>query len=143
MTHLDHNPTSHSGSGVIEVMVPTLEETFGNQSSNHRSGIAAAGLTDNARRKVADAAGTDAADAAFTSSATEASNLDLAGLRASLGTHGKHIKFPYGCSGTHAVAPRPSSRPTPFIWSQGPSIPFRPIIISRLSMREILARESI
>ena len=143
MTYLDHNATSHNGSGVIEVMVPTLEETFGNQSSNHRSGIADTGLAENARRKVADAAGTDAADAAFTSGATEASSLDLAGLRASLGTHGKHVKFPYGCSGTHAVATRPSSRPTPSIWSQEPSIPFHPIIISRLSMREVLTRESI
>ena len=142
MTHLDYT-TSHSGSGILEVMMPTLEETFGNTSSDHRSGMAAAGLAENTRRKVADTVGMDTADAAFTSWATEANNLKPAGLRASLGTHGKQVKFPYGCSGTHAVAPRPSSRPTPSIWSQGPSVPFRPIIISRLSMREVLARESI
>ena len=143
MTHLDHNATSHSGSGVLEVMMPTLEETFGNPSSNRRSGMAAAELTENARRKVADAVGTDATDVAFTSGATETSNLELAGLRASLGTHGKHVKFPYGCGGIHVVAPRPGSRSTPSIGGRGPSVPFRPIITSRLPMWEILARESI
>ena len=63
--------------------------------------MAAAGLAENTRRKVADAVGMDAADVAFTSGATEASNLELAGPRASLGTHGKQVKFPYGRGGTH------------------------------------------
>ena len=142
MTHLDHNATSYSGSGVLEVMMPTLEETFGNPSSNRRSGMAAAGLTENACRKVTDAAGMDAADVAFTSEATEASNLALAGLRVGLGTHGKQVKFPYCCGDTHIVVPLPCSSSAPSIGGLGPSVPFRPIIISRLSMREVLARES-
>ena len=142
MTHLDHNATSHSGSGVLEVMTPTLEETFGNPSSNRRSGMAAAGLAENACRKVADAIGMDAADAAFTSGATEANNLEMAGLRAGLGTRGKQVKFPYGCGGIHVVAPRSGSSSTPSIRDWGPSVPFRPIITSRLPMWEILALES-
>ena len=135
MTHLDHDATSHSGSGVLEAMMPTLEETFGNPSGNRRSGMADAGQAENARRKVA--------DAASTSGATEASNLELAGLRAGLGTRGKQVKFQHGCGDTHTVVPLPCSRSAPSIGNRRPSVPFRPIITSRLPIREVLARESI
>ena len=123
--------------------MPTLEETFGNPSSNRRSGMADAGLAENACSKVADAAGMDVAYAASTSGATEASNLELAGLRAGLGTHGKQVKFPHGCGDTHIVVPLPCSRSAPSIGDRRPSVPFRPIIASRLPMREVLARVSI
>ena len=143
MTHLDHNATSHSGSGVLEVMMPTIEEAFGNPSGNRRSGMAAAGQAENARRKVADAVGMDAADAASTSGATETGNQELAGLRTGLGTRGEQVKFPYGRGGIHVVAPRPDSRYAPSIGGRRPSVPFHPIITSRLPMREVLALESI
>ena len=123
--------------------MPTLKETFGNPSSNRRSGMTAAGLAEKARRKVADAVGMDAADMVFTSGATEASNLELAGLKASLGTHGKQVKFLYGCGDTHIVVPLPCSSSAPSVVSRRPSVPPRPIIASRLPMWEILARESI
>ena len=143
MAYLDHNATSHSGSGVLEVMMPILEETFGNPSSNHRSGMAATGLAENACRKVADSVGMDATDVAFTSGETEANNLELAGLRASLGTHDNQVKFPYGCGDTHIAVPLPCSSSAPSIGGRGPSVPFRPIITSRLPMWEVLALESI
>ena len=143
MTHLDHDATSHSGSGVLEAMMPTLEETFGNPSGNRRSGMADAGQAENARRKVADAVGMDATDAASTSVATETGNLELAGLRAGLGTRGKQVKFQHGCGDTHTVVPLPCSRSAPSIGNRRPSVPFRPIITSRLPIREVLARESI
>ena len=123
--------------------MPTLEETFGNPSSNRRSGMTASGLAENTRRKVADAVGMDAAYVLFTSGATETSNLELAGLKASLGTYGKQVKFPYGCDDTHIVAPLPRSSSAPSIGGRRPSVPHRPIITSRLPMREVLARESI
>ena len=122
--------------------MPTLEETFGNPSSNRRSGMTAAGLAENTRRKVANSVGMDAADVVFASGATEASNLELAGLKASLGTHGKQVKFPYGCGDTHIVVPLPCSSSAPSIGNRRPSVPPRPIITSRFPMWEVLARES-
>ena len=122
--------------------MPTLEETFCNPSGNRRSGMADAGLAENASRKVADAVGMDAADAASTSGATETGNQELAGLRAGLGTRGKQVKFPHGCGDTHIVVPLPR-RYAPSVVRWQPSVLFCPIIASRLPMREVLALESI
>ena len=85
MVYLDYNATTPVDRRVLEIMMPALEGTFGNPSSNHRSGMAATGLVEDARRQVAGAVGMGAADVIFTSGATEANNLALAGLRAGFG----------------------------------------------------------
>ena len=62
-------------------MLPVFSETFGNPSSvQHGTGRQAEGIVDEARKKVADAAGMRASDVIFTSGATEANNLAITGL---------------------------------------------------------------
>lgn len=66
-------------------MTPLFAEGFGNPSSGHASGRAAAEVVEEARRKVAGAIGMGASDVIFTSGATEANNLALKGLQRGLG----------------------------------------------------------
>ena len=85
MVYLDYNATTPVDRRVVDAMVPSFEEAFANPSSTHRSGAMATRLVDDARRKVAGALDSRTADVVFTSGATEANNLALAGLRAGLG----------------------------------------------------------
>lgn len=85
MAYLDYNAATPVDGRVLEVMMPLFAERFGNPSSGHESGRAAAQAVEEARRKVADAMGMGASDVVFTSGATEANNLALAGLRSGLG----------------------------------------------------------
>lgn len=85
MAYLDYNATTPVDDRVLGVMVPLFAEHFGNPSSSHGSGRAAAEVVEEARGKVASAVGMGASDVVFTSGATEANNLALAGLRRGLG----------------------------------------------------------
>ena len=85
MAYLDYNSTTPVDDRVLKVMAPLFTEWFGNPSSNHDSGRAAAQVVKEARRKVADAVAMGASDVIFTSGATEANNLALAGLQRGLG----------------------------------------------------------
>ena len=60
-------------------------DSFGNPSSNHRTGLAASNLVKESRKHVAAAVGMSAQDVIFTSGATEANNLALLGLRRGVG----------------------------------------------------------
>lgn len=85
MTYLDYNATTPVDERVLGVMMPLFAKGFGNPSSGHASGRAAAEVVEEARRKVAGAVGMGASDVIFTSGATEANNLALAGLQRGLG----------------------------------------------------------
>lgn len=85
MAYLDYNATTPVDERVLGVMMPLFAEGFGNPSSSHVSGRAAAEVVEEARRKVAGAVGMGASDVIFTSGATEANNLALAGLQRGLG----------------------------------------------------------
>ena len=79
--YLDYNSTTPVDRRVLDVMLPVFSETFGNPSSvQHSTGRQAEGIVDEARKKVADAAGMRASDVIFTSGATEANNLAITGL---------------------------------------------------------------
>lgn len=84
LAYLDYNATTPVDERVLGVMVPLFAEGFGNPSSSHASGRAAAEVVEEARRSVAGAVGMGASDVIFTSGATEANNLALSGLRAGL-----------------------------------------------------------
>ena len=76
--YLDWNATTPLRDEARAAMVAAMD-LVGNPSSVHAEGRAAMGLIQKARRQVAAAFGADGADVVFTSSATEAAALALAG----------------------------------------------------------------
>lgn len=80
MRYLDNAATSPVRREVLEAMLPYLTRHFGNPSSHHTVGeAAAAGLAD-ARARVARVLGMRAGDIVFTSGGTEANNLAVKGI---------------------------------------------------------------
>jgi cysteine desulfurase len=80
MLYLDHAATSPVRPEVLAAMLPFLTERFGNPSSHHTVGEAAAHALDDARRRVAAVLGMRPGDIVFTSGGTEANNLAIKGL---------------------------------------------------------------
>ncbi len=80
MLYLDHAATTPVRPEVIAAMLPYLTDRFGNPSSHHTVGEAAADALDDARRRVAAVLGIRAGDIVFTSGGTEANNLAIKGL---------------------------------------------------------------
>lgn len=79
MAYMDYNSTTPPDDRILHAM-NAAQDMFGNPSSNHSTGKAAANLMAESRRSVADAVGMSEQDVIFTSGATEANNLALAGL---------------------------------------------------------------
>ena len=94
-TYMDYNSTTPVDERVLKAMLPFYTEHFGNPSSSHMFGAAAAEVVEVSRRKVAESIGMRAADIIFTSGATEANNLALTGLR--VGMH-RNIKMLAGAT---------------------------------------------
>lgn len=83
LIYLDSNATSKPAPEVVEAMVASLNEFWGNPSSIHRAGQAVRRKLDLARQSVAQLAGCTDRDIVFTSGGTEAANLAVTGsLRA-------------------------------------------------------------
>lgn len=80
MLYLDHAATSPVRPEVLEAMRPYLTDVFGNPSSHHTAGEAAAVAVQDARERVAAALGMRPADIVFTSGGTEANNLAVKGI---------------------------------------------------------------
>ena len=80
MLYADHAATSPLRPEVLDAMRPALTGAFGNPSSHHTAGEAAAGILEDARRRVARVLGMRAGDVVFTSGGTEANNLALKGI---------------------------------------------------------------
>ena len=80
MLYLDHAATSPVRPEVLQAMRPYLTDVFGNPSSHHTVGEAAASALDDARRRVARALGMRTGDVVFTSGGTEANNLAVKGI---------------------------------------------------------------
>jgi cysteine desulfurase len=78
--YLDHAATAPVRPEVLEAMRPYLTDVFGNPSSHHTAGEAAARALADARERVADALGMRAGDVIFTSGGTEANNLAVKGI---------------------------------------------------------------
>jgi cysteine desulfurase len=85
--YLDHNATTPLDPRVLEAMLPWLGERWGNPSSAHRAGQAAAAAVEEARVRVAALAGAESAEIVFTASGTEANNAVVAGALARPGAH--------------------------------------------------------
>ena len=80
MLYLDHAATSPVRPEVWEAMRPYLTGVFGNPSSHHTVGEAAASALDDARARVARVLGMRASDVIFTAGGTEANNLAVKGI---------------------------------------------------------------
>jgi len=79
LIYLDHNATTPVAPEVLDAMLPYLRENFGNPSSDHSAGRAAARAVAVARAQVAALIGADPAEIVFTSGGTESNNLAIRG----------------------------------------------------------------
>lgn len=91
MIYLDHAATSPLDPRVLAEMLPWLGERFGNPSSRHRAGVAAAKAIESARSLVARAVGARREEVVFTSGGTEANNLAVLGGARARAKHGRHV----------------------------------------------------
>lgn len=82
--YFDHNATTPLDPRVLEGMLPYLREQYGNASSRHEYGRAARRAIDEARQRVAFAAGAHPTEVVFTSGGSEANNLFIKGAAACL-----------------------------------------------------------
>jgi cysteine desulfurase len=89
MLYLDHAAASPVRPEVLDAMRPYLAGVFGNPSSHHTVGEAAASALEDARRRVARVLGMRAGDVVFTSGGTEANNLAVKGIV--LGSDRRHL----------------------------------------------------
>jgi cysteine desulfurase len=80
MLYLDNAATTPVRPEVLEAMTPFLTRWFGNPSSHHTVGEAAADALADARARVARVLGMRAGDVIFTSGGTEANNLAIKGV---------------------------------------------------------------
>jgi cysteine desulfurase len=80
MLYLDNAATTPVRPEVLEAMMPYLTRWFGNASSHHTVGEAAAEALADARSRVARVLGMRAGDVIFTSGGTEANNLAVKGI---------------------------------------------------------------
>jgi cysteine desulfurase len=78
--YLDHAATSPVRPEVLAAMHPYLTGVFGNPSSHHTVGEAAASALEDARSRVARVLGMRAGDVVFTAGGTEANNLAVKGI---------------------------------------------------------------
>lgn len=92
MLYLDHAATSPVRPEVLDAMRPYLTGVFGNPSSHHTAGEAAASALDDARARVARALGMRKGDVVFTAGGTEANNLAVKGITlAALASGRRHL----------------------------------------------------
>ena len=91
MIYLDHAATTPLDGGALEAMHPYLTTVYGNASSQHSYGRAAANAVISARDKIAGIMGVSSDNLYFTSGGTEAGNTALKGVCAATRGKGRHI----------------------------------------------------
>ncbi|GAA3711758.1 cysteine desulfurase family protein [Microlunatus aurantiacus] len=90
MSYLDAAATTPVRREVLQAMWPYLTTTYGNPSSQHELGEAAARALEDARRVVADILGARPAEITFTSGGTEGANTAIKGI-ALASPRGRHV----------------------------------------------------
>jgi cysteine desulfurase len=89
--YLDNGATTKPREEVIDIMIKSMEEYYGNPSSLHSKGVEIERLVKKARRQVAKALGANEGEIYFTSGGTESNNLAILGALEGNKRKGKHI----------------------------------------------------
>lgn len=89
--YLDNGATTKPREEVIDIMIKSMREYYGNPSSLHRKGVEIEKLVKKARKQVAKALGADEGEIYFTSGGTESNNLAILGALEGNKRKGKHI----------------------------------------------------
>jgi cysteine desulfurase len=91
--YLDHSATTATDPRVVQAMLPYFTETFGNASSLHQAGKAAADALQGARERIGTILNCDPSELVLTSGGTESDNLALRGVAFGMRERGrgKHI----------------------------------------------------
>ena len=91
--YLDHGATTPVHPAVVAAMAPYWSEQYGNPSSHHRTGYAAARAVETARETLADLLGVAPSAVVFTACGSESNNLALRGamLTAREAGRGRHL----------------------------------------------------
>ncbi len=90
--YMDNHATTPVDPRVVDAMIPFFTEHFGNAASRqHRAGWVAGEAVEKARASVAGTIGAQSREIVFTSGATEANNLALKGMSATMRNRGDHI----------------------------------------------------
>ena len=89
--YLDYNATTPLDPVVLDAMLPYLRTHFGNPSSDHVYGYRTHDALGVARAQLATLLGAQPGEVIFTGGGSEANNLALFGVAASLGARGSHI----------------------------------------------------
>lgn len=89
--YLDNGATTRPSEEVIDIMVKSMRENYGNPSSLHRKGVEIEKLIKKARKQVAKAIGVGEGEVYFTSGGTESNNLAILGVLEGNKRRGNHI----------------------------------------------------
>src|SRR3954463_6946383 len=87
--YFDHNATTPMAPEVIETVVRTMTDAFGNASSIHHFGQQAKATLDEARSRVASLLNADPSEIVFTSGGTESDNFAIRGAADALEPKGR------------------------------------------------------
>lgn len=101
--YLDHSATTPTDPRVVEVMLPYFTEVFGNASSAHHQGKAAADAMQQAQATIAQILNCSPDEIVFTSGGTESDNLALKGVAYALRDRGRGNHIITTATEHHAV----------------------------------------
>lgn len=101
MIYLDHAATTPMAPEVLEMMLPYLQNSYGNPGGIYQLSAAAKKAVNGTRQRIADSLGAERSEIYFTSGGTESDNWALIGVAEAYGEKGKHIIT--SCVEHHAV----------------------------------------
>jgi cysteine desulfurase len=89
--YLDYNATTPIDPAVLDALLPYLRDHFGNPSSDHGYGYRARAAVQLAREQLASVLGAQPDEVIFTGGGSEANNLAIKGIAATLRIRGNHL----------------------------------------------------
>ena len=101
--YLDHSATTPTDPRVVQAMLPYWTELYGNPSSLHSAGQAAADALERASATIAGVLNCQPSEVIFTSGGTESDNLALRGVAAALRARGRGSHIITTAAEHHAV----------------------------------------
>ena len=91
LVYLDNAASTKISSGVLEKMMASYSENYGNPSSTHKLGQKARAAIETARSMIAGYIGVESKEIIFTSGGAEGNNLVIRGILNAYSSKGKHI----------------------------------------------------